>query len=69
MEFCGIFIAVYTFSEIYMSNLEVDMHYEIETKWSETVNPNIDAFIGIINAFLIIIPLWVLILLFLHWLF
>jgi hypothetical protein len=69
MEVCGIFIASYIFSEIYVSNLEVDMYYEIETKWSETDNPNRDTFIGIINASLISIPLWVLILLSLHWLF
>ena len=66
MEVCGIFIALHISSEVYVSNLEVDMYYGIETKWSETVNPDIDAFIGIINASLISISLWVLILLFVN---
>jgi hypothetical protein len=45
------------------------MYYDIEAKESETVYSDLNAIIGTINALLICLPLWVLILLFVHWLF
>jgi hypothetical protein len=45
------------------------MFHDIETTESETVDSDSNAIIGIIYALLICIPIWMLILLFVHWLF